>query len=78
MVEGYMANLADGVDLTAIPEEDKAMITSFSMTQKQIYADAAQAAADMIVNSYRKMHPELNIVTLRSNNLAGPGQFIIT
>ena len=34
---------------------------------------ASKAAADMIVNSYRKMHPELNIVTLRSNNIAGPG-----
>ena len=55
MVEGYMANLADGVDLTAIPEEDKAMITSFSMTQKQIYADAAQAAADMIAGSPEKL-----------------------
>ena len=37
---------------------------------------ASKAAADMIVNSYRKMHPELNIITLRSNNIAGPGQFI--
>ena len=37
---------------------------------------ASKAAADMITNSYKKMYPELNIVTLRSNNIAGPGQFI--
>jgi len=30
----------------------------------------------MIVNSYNIMYPELEIVTLRSNNIAGPGQYI--
>ena len=37
---------------------------------------ASKAAADMIVNSYKKMYPDLDLVTLRSNNIAGPGQFI--
>ena len=37
---------------------------------------ASKAAADMIINSYAKMHPELNIITVRSNNIAGPRQFI--
>jgi len=37
---------------------------------------ASKAAADMIVSAYQKMHPELVITTLRSNNIAGPGQFI--
>ena len=37
---------------------------------------ASKAAADMIVSAYQKMHPELTITTLRSNNIAGPGQFI--
>jgi dTDP-D-glucose 4,6-dehydratase len=37
---------------------------------------ASKAAADMIVSAYQKMHPELTIMTLRSNNIVGPGQFI--
>jgi len=37
---------------------------------------ASKAAADMIVNSYKHMYSDMNIVTLRSNNIAGPGQFI--
>ena len=37
---------------------------------------ASKAAADMIVSAYAKMHPEMTITTLRSNNIAGPGQFI--
>ena len=37
---------------------------------------ASKAAADMIVNSYKHMYSEMNIVTLRSNNITGPGQFI--
>ncbi|MDC1359606.1 GDP-mannose 4,6-dehydratase [Gammaproteobacteria bacterium] len=37
---------------------------------------ASKAAADMLVNSYKHMYEELNIVTLRSNNIIGPGQFI--
>lgn len=37
---------------------------------------ASKAAADMIVNSYKHMYSNMNIVTLRSNNIAGPGQFI--
>ena len=37
---------------------------------------ASKAAADMIVSAYMKMHPEITITTLRSNNIAGPGQFI--
>tara|TARA_R100001510_G_scaffold15831_1_gene13251 strand:- start:1284 stop:2612 length:1329 start_codon:yes stop_codon:yes gene_type:complete len=55
MVEGYMANLAEGIDLTAIPNEDKGMITEFSMNQKQIYADAAQAAGSMKPGSPEKL-----------------------
>mgnify|MGYP001323342662 CR=1 FL=1 len=37
---------------------------------------ASKAAADMIVNSYKHMYEDMNIVTLRSNNITGPGQFI--
>ena len=37
---------------------------------------ASKAAADMIVSAYKTMHPEITITTLRSNNIAGPGQFI--
>lgn len=37
---------------------------------------ASKAAADMLVNSYKHMYEELDIVTLRSNNIIGPGQFI--
>ena len=37
---------------------------------------ASKAAADMIVNSYKHMYPEMHINTLRSNNIAGPRQFI--
>ena len=37
---------------------------------------ASKAAADMIVTAYKTMHPEITITTLRSNNIAGPGQFI--
>jgi dTDP-glucose 4,6-dehydratase len=37
---------------------------------------ASKAAADMIVNAYKLMHPEIAITTLRSNNIAGPRQFI--
>tara|TARA_B100000767_G_scaffold275781_1_gene315521 strand:- start:10938 stop:11876 length:939 start_codon:yes stop_codon:yes gene_type:complete len=37
---------------------------------------ASKAAADMIVNSYKHMYEEMDIVTLRSNNIIGPGQFI--
>ena len=55
MVEGFMANQAEGMDLTAIPEEDKGMITEFSMNQKQIYADAAQAAGSMKAGSPEKL-----------------------
>ena len=55
MVEGFMSNLAEGVDLTAIPDEDKGMITEFSINQKQIYADAAQAAGSMKAGSPEKL-----------------------
>ncbi|MEC7881120.1 MAG: NAD-dependent epimerase/dehydratase family protein [Chloroflexota bacterium] len=37
---------------------------------------ASKAAADMIVNSYIHMHKDLHINILRSNNIAGPRQFI--
>lgn len=37
---------------------------------------ASKAAADMIVNSFKYMYPDLHINTLRSNNIAGPRQFI--
>jgi len=37
---------------------------------------ASKAAADMIVNSYKHMYEDMSIVTLRSNNIVGPGQFI--
>ena len=37
---------------------------------------ASKAAADMIVNSFKHMHPDMHINTLRSNNIAGPRQFI--
>ena len=55
MVEGYMANLAEGIDLTAIPQEDKGMIGQFSMNQKQIYSAAAQAAGSMKAGSPEKL-----------------------
>ena len=37
---------------------------------------ASKAAADMIVNCYKHMYDDMNIVTLRSNNITGPGQYI--
>ena len=37
---------------------------------------ASKAAVDMIVNAYVIMYPSMTIATLRSNNIAGPGQFI--
>ena len=37
---------------------------------------SSKAAADMIVNSFKHMYPDLHINTLRSNNIAGPRQFI--
>ena len=37
---------------------------------------ASKAAADMIANAYKGMYKELPIITLRSNNIAGPRQFI--
>jgi UDP-glucose 4,6-dehydratase len=37
---------------------------------------ASKAAADMMVNSYKHMYEDMNIVTLRSNNIVGPGQFV--
>ena len=37
---------------------------------------ASKAAADMIVNSYKHMYKDMSIITLRSNNIIGPGQFI--
>ncbi len=37
---------------------------------------SSKAAADMIANSYRHMYKNFNFVTLRSNNIFGPGQFI--
>ena len=55
MVEGFMANMSDDMDLTAIPEEDKGIITEFSMNQKQIFADAAEAASTMKAGSPEKM-----------------------
>jgi len=55
MVEGFMANMSDDMDLTAIPEEDKGIITEFSMNQKQIFADAAEAASTMKAGSPEKI-----------------------
>ncbi len=37
---------------------------------------ASKAAADMIANSFKHMYPNLHINTLRSNNIAGPRQYI--
>ena len=37
---------------------------------------ATKAAADMMVNSYKHMYPDMKINTLRSNNIIGPRQFI--
>jgi hypothetical protein len=55
MVEGFMANMSDDMDLTAIPEEDKGIITEFSINQKQIFADAAEAASSMKAGSSEKL-----------------------
>ena len=55
MVEGFMANMSDDMDLTAIPEEDKGIITEFSMNQKQIFSDAAEAASTMKAGSPEKI-----------------------
>ena len=68
MVEGFMSNLAEGVDLTAIPEEDKGMITEFSMNQKQIYAAAAQAAGSMKAGSPEKLQ-QINIMKQANQRL---------
>lgn len=37
---------------------------------------AAKAAADMVVKAFKNMYPDFNLCTLRSNNIAGPRQFI--
>ncbi len=37
---------------------------------------ASKAAADMIVNSYKHMYKDMNIITLRSNNIVGKRQYI--
>ena len=37
---------------------------------------ASKAAADMIVNAYKSMYQDMPIITIRSNNIAGPRQFI--
>mgnify|MGYP001299507504 CR=1 FL=1 len=37
---------------------------------------ASKAAADMIVNSFKHLYKDMNIITLRSNNIMGPGQFV--
>ena len=37
---------------------------------------ATKAAADMLVNSFKHMYPDMKINTLRSNNIIGPRQFI--
>lgn len=37
---------------------------------------ASKAAADMIVNAYKHMYKDMSIVTLRSNNIVGEGQYI--
>jgi len=55
MVEGFMANQEEGMDLTAIPDEDKGMITEFSMNQKDIFAEAAEAASTMKAGSPEKL-----------------------
>lgn len=37
---------------------------------------ASKAAVDMIANAYVHMYPDFTIATLRSNNIAGPRQFV--
>lgn len=51
-------------------------VTDFNSLDPTNPYSASKAAADMIVNSYKHMYPEMKINTLRSNNIAGPRQFI--
>jgi UDP-glucose 4,6-dehydratase len=51
-------------------------ISNFNLLNPTNPYSASKAAADMIVNSFKHMHPDLHINTLRSNNIAGPRQFI--
>ena len=37
---------------------------------------ASKAAADIITQTYRTMHPEHKIITVRSNNIIGPRQYV--
>jgi dTDP-glucose 4,6-dehydratase len=51
-------------------------ITNHNLLDPTNPYSASKAAADMIVNSYKHMYEKMDIVTLRSNNITGQGQFI--
>lgn len=51
-------------------------IKDFNLLNPTNPYSASKAAADMIVNSFKHMYPDMHINTLRSNNIAGPRQFV--
>lgn len=51
-------------------------IVDFNLLNPTNPYSSSKAAADMIVNAFKHMYPDFHINTLRSNNIAGPRQFI--
>tara|TARA_B100000963_G_scaffold101267_1_gene87574 strand:- start:1075 stop:2010 length:936 start_codon:yes stop_codon:yes gene_type:complete len=51
-------------------------IIDFNLLNPTNPYSSSKAAADMIVNAFKHMYPDFHINTLRSNNIAGPRQFI--
>lgn len=75
------ASLDNGVAKVLIMSTDEVYgshnsVSDFNSLDPTNPYSASKAAADMIVNSYKHMYPEMHINTLRSNNIAGPRQFI--
>ena len=54
----------------------KDKVLDFNLLDPTNPYSASKAAGDMIVNSYKHMYPDMHVNTLRSNNIAGPRQFI--
>lgn len=51
-------------------------IIDFNLLNPTNPYSSSKAAADMIVNAFKHMYPDFHVNTLRSNNIAGPRQFI--
>lgn len=78
LIEASLKNNASRVMIMSTDEvygPKEKVIDENSLDPTNPYS-ASKAAADMIVNSYMHMHKDLHINILRSNNIAGPRQFI--